>query len=51
MKAALLKTMSLAVLFALAGCTTNAYHVSDLEKQFYEGCATEPPQNPACGRH
>ena len=53
MKSALLRTLPLAALFALAGCetTTNAYNVSDFEKQFYEGCATEPPQNPTCGHH
>ena len=51
MKRSYLRALSLAALFTLAGCEANAYNVSALEKQYYAGCATEPPQNPTCGHH
>ena len=51
MKSGLLKALSLAALITLTGCETNGYSVSELEKKYYAGCATEPPENPACGHH
>jgi len=51
MKSGLLRTLPLAALIALAGCQTSGYPVSELEKQYYQGCATAPPQNPTCGHH
>jgi len=53
MKSHLPKALVLAAAFMLVGCetTTNSYGVSDLEKQYYAGCASEPPADPTCGHH
>ena len=51
MKSRLLRALPLTALLALLGCETNGYSVSQLEQQYYQGCGTSPPENPACGRH
>ncbi|MCL6730884.1 hypothetical protein [Sphingomonas hankyongi] len=51
MKSRVLKALPLVALFALLGCETDPYGPTLLEKQYYAGCATSPPENPACGHH
>lgn len=53
MKSVLLRVLPLAAVVMLAGCETTTGHngISLLEQQYYQGCATDPPQDPACGRH
>ena len=52
MKSSLLKTLPLAAIIMLVGCTTNTtgYHhtPSAVERAYYAQCATEPPTEP-CG--
>jgi hypothetical protein len=43
--------LPLAAAILLSACETNGYSVSQLEQQYYAGCATSPPENPACGHH
>ena len=52
MKSKLLRALPLAALILLTACqSTGSYPVSELERQYLQGCATNPPENPACGHH
>ena len=51
MKPRLLGALPLAALIMLVGCQTNPNAVSELEKQYYQGCATTPAADPSCGHH
>ena len=53
MKSRLLRALSLAAPIMLAGCytTTVDQKPSAIEKEYYAGCATNPPENPVCGHH
>ena len=53
MKSKLLIALSLAAPVMLAGCYASSTYSkpSEIEKVFYAGCATDPPENPVCGHH
>ncbi|HVU30791.1 MAG TPA: hypothetical protein VHE36_10360 [Sphingomicrobium sp.] len=48
MKSALVRALALAALITLVGCETSGT-ISEIDKKFYKGCGTNPPEDPTCG--